>query len=93
MNRPTEREKRPVNNSIHGHEIMRLIAAADPPLPRSGLEAEVSQRFGADVRFHACAGHDLTLTELLEFLSDRGKVVERDGQLRTDLDQICSHEG
>jgi probable metal-binding protein len=82
-----------VNNSIHGHEIMRLIATADPPLTRSGLEAEVSQRFGVDVRFHACAGHDLTLTELLKFLSDRGKVAERDGQLHTDLGQICSDEG
>jgi len=35
----------------------------------------------------------MTLSQLLTFLSDRGKVVEHDGQLRTDLDQICSHEG
>ena len=81
-----------VHKSIHGHEVMRLIAAADPPLTRAGLEREVAQQFGAAVQFHACAGHDLTLSQLLEFLSDRGKVVDRDGQLRTDLDQICTHE-
>jgi len=81
------------NNSIHGHEVMRLIATADPPLTHSELAGQVAERFGADTGFHACAGDNMTLGQLLSFLSERGKVVERAGQLRTDLDQICSHEG
>lgn len=81
-----------MNDSIHGHEIMRLIDAADPPLTRADLECRVAEQFGADVRFHACADQAMTLAELLEFLRRRGKLVEIAGQLHTDLGQMCTHE-
>jgi hypothetical protein len=34
----------------------------------------------------------MTLSELLEFLHGRGKVVEVAGRLRTDLSQMCAHD-
>ncbi|NOX53456.1 MAG: YecH family protein [Planctomycetes bacterium] len=80
------------NGSIHGHEIMRMIHAAETPMTRADLEREVTARFGPDARFHACAGQNMTLAELLEFLRHRGKVVEVDGYLRTDIGMMCDHE-
>ncbi len=77
--------------SIHGHEVLRLIAAARPPLTRDDLRRQVAERFGSDARFHTCSGENLTLDELLEFLHHRGKVVEQGGFLRTDIGLMCDH--
>ena len=81
-----------VSNTVHGHEIMRMIDRADPPLTREALQREIDRRFGAGVRFHACADQNMTLANLLEFLRARGKVVEIDGRFSTDLGQMCAHD-
>ena len=81
-----------MNNSVHGHEIMRMIDRAEPPLTRETLQREVDRRFGAGVRFHACADQNMTLADLLEFLGARGKFVEINGRLSTDLGAMCSHD-
>ena len=81
-----------MSQSIHGHEIMKMVHEADPPLTVAGLRDAVIERFGADAEFHACAGGGMTLDDLLQFLADRGKVVEADGVLRTDIGLMCEHE-
>jgi probable metal-binding protein len=81
-----------MGESIHGHEIMRLVHEANPPLTPGRLREAVERRFGRDARFHACAGGGMTLDDLLVFLKDRGKVIEVDGVLRTDIGQMCDHE-
>ncbi len=80
-----------MSQSIHGHEIMRMIHEADPPLSREALQQAVTEQFGADAQFHACAGGGMSLDGILQFLASRGKVVETEGQLRTDIGQMCNH--
>jgi probable metal-binding protein len=81
------------NQSAHGHEIMRLIASRESRgYSRAQLAADVVAQFGTDARFHACAGDNMTLDELLVFLADRGKVIETTEGLRTDLGLMCSHD-
>ncbi len=77
--------------SIHGHEIIHLIHGAQPPLTRSGLDAEVRARFGPGARFHTCSAQAMTLDQLLLFLIARGKVVEIDGQLRAEMAEVCEN--
>lgn len=79
----------PMNADIHGHEVMNLIHQADPPLNRATLREAVLQRWGDAVRFRTCAAEGMNLDGLLQFLSERGKVVEADGVLRTDIGQMC----
>lgn len=81
-----------MSNSIHGHQIMQLIHELDSPVTREALRRVVSNRFGADARFHTCSAERMTVDQLLEFLAMRGKVVEVDGCLRTDVGQMCDHE-
>jgi probable metal-binding protein len=78
--------------SIHGHEVMKLVHEADPPLDRDRLRQAINYRYGPDARFHACVAQDMSLDDLLAFLAGRGKVVEADGVLRTDIDLMCNHE-
>ena len=81
------------NDSIHGHEIMRLIAGAEGTgYSIEQLESDVAARYGPDSQFHACAGDSMTLGELLEFLKSRGKVIESPSGLQTDLGEMCSHD-
>jgi probable metal-binding protein len=81
-----------MSESIHGHEVMEMILAANPPLSRGQLEQVVKDRFGDAPRFHTCSAHNMTLDELLEFLHVRGKVVEAKGVLGTSRSQICGHD-
>jgi len=78
--------------SIHGHEVMEMILAAEAPLTRDELEETVRMRFGEAARFHTCSATNMTLDELLKFLDGRGKVLEVDGALETSRGQICNHD-
>jgi probable metal-binding protein len=75
--------------SIHGHEVIRIIHEAPRPLRPQELTRLVQERFGPDARFHTCAASGLSLQQLLEFLMARGKVVQRDGGLATDMSRVC----
>lgn len=77
--------------SIHGHEVMELIAGAGRPLARGEILQAVAERFGADARFHTCSAEGMTAEELLGFLSGRGKLVGDDGGLSLDTGAICNH--
>jgi probable metal-binding protein len=81
-----------MSESIHGHEVMEMILMAEPPLSHEQLKQEVRSRFGEAPRFHTCSAQNMTLDELLQFLGERGKVVEIDGVFGTSRGQICDHE-
>ena len=79
-------------NAHHGHEVIYLIAQANPPLTRATLPAAIEAKLGPNARFHTCAAEDMNLDQLLTFLADRGKLFENDGQLSTDLKVMCDHD-
>lgn len=79
--------------SIHGHEVMRLMAAAPAGFPRAQWERAIAERFGPGARFHTCSASKLTAGELIDFLSVRGKFFPAaDGRLSVDSKNICGHE-
>lgn len=80
-------------SSTHGHEVMRLLGAAESGLTRAELAAAAAARCGEDASFHTCAAEGMTLDRLLVFLAERGKVVERDGRLHAELGRMCNHDG
>lgn len=77
--------------SVHGHDVLDMLSAANPPLTVAAFEAEATRRWGAEARFHTCSVGGMKLPELLSFLLARGKVVERDGRLITDPSKVCNH--
>jgi len=81
-----------LNEIIHAHEIIRLIHNADSLLTRGELREKVTDCFGEHARFHACVDGSMSLDQVLEFLARRGKVIEVDGYLRTDIGLMCNHE-
>ena len=77
---------------VHGHEVMQMIHDAKSPLTQKQLQAQIEAVYGADPKFFACAIADADFEGILTFLKARGKVVEVDGKLGTDIGQMCKHE-
>lgn len=79
-------------DSIHGHEVMRMMVGAPRPFTEEALEAAVVKQFGGDARFHTCSAEDMTARELIHFLKARDKfIITREG-LSMAQDNICDHE-
>ena len=80
-----------MKQDIHGHTVLNILLDSEKPLSRSQLEAIVESKFGHDVCFYTCSQQQLTLTELLEFLLSKKKVVEQEAGLTANPDRICHH--
>ena len=52
-----------MSESIHGHQVMEMMAASAKTYNRSDLLAEIAAKFGDDARFHTCMHSDLTRSE------------------------------
>ena len=77
--------------SIHGHEVMHLIADAKLALSKDGWITEIGRKFGAGARFHTCSAENMSAGELIDFLNSRGKFVVEGDALSLDAGQICQH--
>lgn len=78
--------------SIHGHDVMHMIADAGRAYSKAGLIAEIGTKFGENARFHTCSAEGMTAAELVDFLIDRGKFQSSDEQsLTLDTSAICQH--
>lgn len=83
----------PPAESIHGHEVMRMMATAPARLSRAEWERAIAERFGPGARFHTCSASNLTAGELIDFLNARGKFSPAaDGGLSVDPQKICGHD-
>lgn len=74
---------------IHGHEVLHLLDAAQPPLTRVTLAREAARLWGGDARFHTCSSAAMSLDELIALLVKKGKVVETDGALTVNFARVC----
>ena len=78
-----------LHNNVHGHAVLELLV--EKALSRGELDAELTRRFGAEVRFCTCSAEGMTREELLGMLIGKGKIVEVDGVLTADPARICKH--
>lgn len=74
---------------VHAHEVLNLVGDNDGQLTRPELSARIESTFGADARFFACFGENLTIDELLPALFERQKLAETDGKLQLLRHNMC----
>ena len=78
--------------SIHGHDVMHMIADAGRAFSKAELITEIGAKFGETARFHTCSAEGMTGAELVDFLMARGKFQSSDEQSITlDSTAICQH--
>jgi probable metal-binding protein len=78
--------------SIHGHEVLHMMLEQAAGFASvEALVAAIETRFGPRARFHTCSAEDMDARQLVQFLTERGKFVPRDGGFNTSPEKICSH--
>ncbi|MCL2872568.1 MAG: YecH family protein [Betaproteobacteria bacterium] len=77
--------------SVHGHEVMKMMAASGKTWTRDSLVVAIHQKFGTGARFHTCSSDNMTADELIDFLDARGKFIDRGEGFTTDEGHICNH--
>jgi probable metal-binding protein len=80
-----------MTTQIHGHEVMQMMLELDQSFTRESLRQAIQDRFGGEARFFTCSAENMTPDELIDFLAERGKFVERDRGFNTQADMICNH--
>ncbi|AKJ42694.1 YecH family metal-binding protein [Pragia fontium] len=78
-------------SSIHGHQVLEMMIAADELYTTESLIAAIQQRFGQEARFHTCAKQGLTAAELVDFLASKGKFIPANSGFTTNISKICNH--
>ncbi|MEH6453191.1 MAG: YecH family metal-binding protein [Psychromonas sp.] len=78
-----------MNESIHGHQVMELMASSTESHTESELLAIIASTFGENARFHTCMDENLTSKNLIDFLTSKGKLVESDQGLSLALNNSC----
>ena len=81
-----------MSDSIHAHEILRLIASTAPARDVQDLREQLAECFGLEARFHTCSRSGMSLDDLLIFLLERGKVEDGNGQVRVVTEHVCHQE-
>ena len=77
--------------SIHGHDVMHMIADAKRTFSKAGLVSEIHQKFGEIARLHTCSAENMSAGELVDFLIARGKLAGDPLALTLDPAEICQH--
>ena len=81
-----------MSESIHGHEVMRMMLESKQKFTKKSLEKAIIDKFGSDARFHTCSAENMSAEELIEFLESRGKFIGSEEEFSTDAGKICDHE-
>ena len=80
-----------MSESIHGHQVMQMMLGSEQGFTRESLKAAIAERFGDDARFHTCSAKEMDADALIDFLTARGKFVEKEKGFNTSKEKICSH--
>lgn len=78
-----------MSESIHGHQVMEMMAKSAKIYSKSELQTEIAAQFGPDARFHTCKDTDLTADALIDFLTAQGKLVESEAGIQMPENQLC----
>jgi probable metal-binding protein len=75
----------------HAHEVMHMMLELDTDFSRDSLTQAITERFGADAKFHSCSQAGMGVDEVIDFLESRGKFVARADGFNTAQNKICNH--
>tara|TARA_R110001583_G_scaffold125319_2_gene276872 strand:+ start:7622 stop:7858 length:237 start_codon:yes stop_codon:yes gene_type:complete len=78
-----------MSESIHGHQVMEMMATSGKNYSKVALKSEIASTFGAEARFHTCMGSDMSADDLIEFLASKGKFIESEQGISMPEEHLC----
>ncbi|MGB5444705.1 MAG: YecH family metal-binding protein [Psychromonas sp.] len=79
-----------MSESIHGHQVMQMMATSGKTYTKAELHAQIACTFGEDARFHTCMDSDMSSTDLIDFLTSKGKFIESAQGISLPQENICN---
>ena len=73
--------------NIHAHEVLRMMEGND--YSANSLNDAIIAKFGVDARFHTCSAENLNSTEIIEFLTKKGKFKPTENGFTMDITKVC----
>ena len=80
-----------MQTQIHGHDVIDMMLAAPKPYTRLSLTRAILERWGEEARFCTCSADNMTATELVDFLADRGKFLPAGDGIIINPERVCQH--
>lgn len=80
------------NASTHAHDLLDLVAEKESGWSLSDLEQAASERFGSNPTFHTCSDLQFDFAGLIEFITEKEKVIQKDGLIFPAGSHSCSCE-
>jgi len=80
-----------ITQPYHAHEVLNLIVNNPGKFSVQTLQDTVNQHMGPDAVFTNCSGRVFDTTQLVQFLTSRGKIILRDSKIFPVTDRICTH--
>lgn len=77
--------------NIHGHEVMHMMVNSQQGFTHASLLEAIHSKFGPETRFFTCSAENMTASELISFLEQKGKFHPVEGGFSTAPQKICSH--
>lgn len=79
-----------MKEQIHAHEVLHMMEGHS--YTKASLRQAIIDKFGADQLFHTCSAEGLTVDELIQFFTERGKFVPTEADSFTvNSSKICNH--
>jgi len=75
---------------LHIHDVLDIIYNSDKIYTIEELEKEVIHNYGEDINLTSCSDNVFGITEMIDFMVDRGK-VQLQGNKIFPIGQSCGH--
>ncbi len=73
-------------NELHIHEVLRMMLETQKTYEnKNEFIKDITEKFGSDVRFHACSDSDMNADQAFDFLIRKGK-ISVNNQQSIDID-------
>lgn len=77
--------------TVHAHQVLDILDQQKEPMTLDALRTQVGNTFGNDVVFANCHDDHFNFEQLLDFMTQRQKIVLANGTIRLNRANVCSH--
>lgn len=74
----------------HGHDVLRMMSGNFYSMET--LLESMGKAFGENELYCTCHASDMNAEALVKFLLERGKIIQTENGLTSDLAKMCNHE-
>ena len=74
----------------HGHDVLHMMEG-NSYKTKEDLVKAIIENFGPEEEFHTCSREGMNATELVDFLTKKGKFIPATDGFTVDTTKICNH--